>query len=85
MLLGQILIRKNLISHDQLERVIDQQNRNRKKLGELLLQNRLIASEQLEEALKEQYWRRNGFWVIDDTCNHQQQIVNMDLCMSQNA
>ncbi|ACK68897.1 hypothetical protein PCC7424_0431 [Gloeothece citriformis PCC 7424] len=65
MLLGQILMRKKLISPDQLEAVINQQSTSKKKLGELLLQRGLIVNEELEAALKEQYWRKNGFWVID--------------------
>ena len=34
------------------------------KLGELLLSNALITEGQLKQALREQYWRRNGYWVI---------------------
>jgi hypothetical protein len=65
MLLGQILVKKKWISPNQLEQAIDQQSVKSQKLGEMLLQDGLIANEQLEQALKEQYWRKNGFWVID--------------------
>lgn len=65
MLLGQILMQKKLISSEQLEAAISQQASNQIKLGELLMQQGLIVNTQLEEALKEQYWRRNGFWLID--------------------
>ncbi|WP_245602652.1 hypothetical protein [Gloeothece verrucosa] len=58
-------MQKHLISPEQLDAAIHQQAYNRIKLGELLIQQKLIVKEQLEEALKEQYWRRNGFWVID--------------------
>lgn len=34
------------------------------KLGELLLSHALITEGQLKQALREQYWRRNGYWVI---------------------
>lgn len=65
MLLGQILLRKKLISPSQLEQAIRLQEWTRNKLGELLLQEGFLAQDQLELALKEQYWRENGYWVID--------------------
>ncbi|MGK7961491.1 hypothetical protein [Crocosphaera sp.] len=65
MQLGQILLQKNWISSEQLEDVIKLQTGQKHRLGELLLQKGLIVNNQLEAALKEQYWRKNGFWVID--------------------
>ncbi len=65
MLLGEILIRKNLISCQQLNAIVTQQRTTKKKLGELLLDLELISAEELEKALQEQYWRKNGYWVID--------------------
>lgn len=65
MLLGQILLKKKWISPNQLERMVHQQEQSDYKLGELLLQEGFIAQDQLEQALKEQYWRRNGYWIID--------------------
>ncbi|ACK64998.1 conserved hypothetical protein [Rippkaea orientalis PCC 8801] len=65
MQLGQILLYKKWISSDQLEEAIKLQNNQKSKLGQILLQKGLIANEQLNTALKEQYWRENGFWVID--------------------
>jgi len=65
MKLGQLLIRKQLISYQQLELVLLLQQENHKKLGELLLEKGLICQEKLNIALKEQYWRKNGFWVIE--------------------
>ena len=64
-MLGKILIRKNLISCSQLEQAIALQYSSSQKLGELLMMQGLIQERELEEALKEQYWRRNGFWIID--------------------
>lgn len=64
MKLGQILIRKQIISLQQLEKTVDKQPIEQKKIGELLIAEKLISSQDLELALKEQYWRRNGFWVI---------------------
>ncbi len=65
MQLGQILLSKKWISPDQLEKTIDLQVVERRKLGELLMKQGYIAHEQLENALIEQYWRMKGFWVID--------------------
>jgi hypothetical protein len=62
--LGWILVNKKTISQSQLESVLNRQLRENKKLGELLLEQHLISDEELQLALKEQYWRRNGYWVI---------------------
>jgi hypothetical protein len=63
--LGQILVRKQLISLSQLEQILTFQSSSPQKLGELLVTQRLIGEEDLRQAIKEQYWRDNGFWVID--------------------
>jgi hypothetical protein len=67
MKLGQILVRKGLISEIQLEKAVELQSRNTqpKKLGELLMFQGLINSRQLNESLLEQQWRHQGLWVID--------------------
>ena len=62
--LGWILVNKKMISHSQLEFALNLQFCENKKLGELLVEQKLISREELELALKEQYWRRNGYWVI---------------------
>ncbi|BFM38738.1 hypothetical protein [Synechocystis sp. LKSZ1] len=62
--LGQILIRKKLISEYQLLEAVELQHSYRLKLGELLVRCGYIAPTQLEEALREQQWRRQGLWVI---------------------
>ena len=64
MLLGEILIRKKLLTSNQLNSILTQQNKTQKKLGEFLLDLGLISAEELKKALQEQYWRRNGYWVI---------------------
>ena len=66
MKLGEILIRKRLISPQQLDQAIEQQPFTRRKLGEQLLEKQLISQADLSTALQEQYWRRHGFWVIAD-------------------
>ena len=66
--LGEILVKKNWINQGQLEEVLDKQRKypsNLLRLGEILLNEQIISPEQLNIALQEQYWRRNGFWVID--------------------
>ena len=65
MQLGKILIRKRLISPSQLQTALDIQSLTGIKLGEILVTKGLIESQDLKQALLEQYWRRNGFWVID--------------------
>ncbi len=62
--LGWILVNKKVISQTQLKIALNIQVYENKKLGELLIEKELISREQLEQALKEQYWRRNGYWVI---------------------
>ena len=65
MLLGEILIRNNLITFPQLNTALNKQKIKKKKLGQLLLDLGLISTDNLHKALKEQYWRRNGYWVIE--------------------
>ena len=65
MKIGEILIRRQLISQVQLNQAIDIQTSLHMKLGELLMLQGLIQAQNLEEALKEQYWRQNGYWIID--------------------
>ncbi len=64
-LLGQILLNHHWISLDQLEQLLLDQPNYQQPLGELLLNEAYISPVQLETALQEQYWRRNGYWVID--------------------
>lgn len=65
MQLGQILLKKKWISAEQLEAAIQQQASKPHRLGDVLIEQGVIIHEQLDHALKEQYWRNNGFWVID--------------------
>ncbi|WP_019500593.1 hypothetical protein [Pseudanabaena sp. PCC 6802] len=67
MKLGEILVRKGLISPLQLENAVAMQNKNGKhqKLGELLMFQGLISKNQLNDSLLEQQWRQQGLWVID--------------------
>ncbi|WP_287297623.1 hypothetical protein [Moorena sp. SIO2C4] len=65
MQLGKILIRKRIISTNQLNKALEIQSLTGIKLGEILVTKGLIESQDLEQALLEQYWRINWFWVID--------------------
>jgi aspartate ammonia-lyase len=65
MLLGQILLYKKWISSEQLRENISEAQKSDRPLGEVLLERGLLAEEQLQKALQEQYWRRQGYWVID--------------------
>lgn len=64
MLLGEILIRRKRITYTQIHSALIQQKRTGKKLGEILLDLKLVLPDSLDSALKEQYWRKNGYWVI---------------------
>lgn len=64
MKLGEVLLKKKVLSEEQLQQLIAEQPTSRKKLGELLVERSLISDRDLDQALQEQYWRRHGFWVI---------------------
>lgn len=65
MKLGEILLRRKLISQHQLDTILCKQRSGSQKLGELLLEKGLISEKDLTTALKEQQWRDQGFWVIN--------------------
>lgn len=65
MKLGEILLKRNLISIDQLEQALNLQTICALKLGELLINKGWLKPNELQLALQEQYWREHGFWVID--------------------
>jgi hypothetical protein len=67
MQLGQILVKKKLVSSSQLERMVELQSSNKRsqKLGELFMSQGLITNRQLNDSLLEQQWRSQGLWVID--------------------
>jgi hypothetical protein len=67
MQLGQILVKKKLVSSSQLEKMVELQNKTRRsqKLGELFMLQGMITKSQLNDSLLEQQWRSQGLWVID--------------------
>ena len=65
MKIGEILIRKKLVSSEQLDYLLVVQNSVSQPLGELLINEGLVTREQVQHALHEQYWRKKGFWVIN--------------------
>ncbi|OZH52681.1 hypothetical protein AFK68_22760 [Hydrocoleum sp. CS-953] len=65
MKMGEILLRRQFISQNQLKEAINIQTSLHLKLGELLVFQGWIQPQNIEEALKEQYWRENGDWIID--------------------
>ena len=65
MKLGEILVRKRLLSQSQLDRIIIGQTSTNQKLGELLVDQGFIDHQTLEQAPSEQTWRSHDFWVID--------------------
>jgi hypothetical protein len=66
MRLGQVLLRKQLLSQRQLEIALLQQKSRQRLLGELLLEKCLISHDELAQALLEQQWRKDGWWVIEE-------------------
>ncbi|MEM8779335.1 MAG: hypothetical protein AAGF26_10785 [Cyanobacteria bacterium P01_G01_bin.49] len=64
MKLGEILVKNKLITPETLRSVLERQPSNL-RLGQFLLKQHLISLEALESALMEQFWRLNGYWVID--------------------
>lgn len=65
MRLGEILLRRQWISVDQLRSALQRQHENpHRRLGELLIEQGLLTLPQLEAAIQEQHWRRNGFWFL---------------------
>ena len=49
----------------ELEETISEAEKSDRPLGEILLERGLLAEAQLQKALQEQYWRQQGYWVID--------------------
>jgi hypothetical protein len=64
MKIGEILLRKKLLSGQQLSNLLIEQQSVSRKLGELLLDKRIISETDLVMILQEQQWRRKGFWII---------------------
>ena len=64
MKLGEVLVNKKLLTAEQIQTLLAKQQQTGRKLGELLLEKHLVSGEELDTALQEQYWRRNGYWVI---------------------
>lgn len=64
MKIGEILLRKKLLSGQQLAKLLTEQQSASRKLGELLLEQGIISETDLVTGLQEQRWRKEGFWVI---------------------
>ncbi|WP_017713261.1 FHA domain-containing protein [Prochlorothrix hollandica] len=65
--LGEILLRRELITSDNLRSALQAQHQTpNKRLGEILIEQGLITLEDLEASIQEQHWRRNGFWFLND-------------------
>ncbi|WP_416667273.1 hypothetical protein [Egbenema bharatensis] len=64
MKLGELLVKKKLISQEQLNQALERQASMQCRLGEVLIERSLISNDHLASALQEQYWRNNGFWII---------------------
>jgi N-acetylglucosaminyldiphosphoundecaprenol N-acetyl-beta-D-mannosaminyltransferase len=62
--LGQLLVRKNVISPSSLEQLLQEQKQSNYRLGEYLVEQSILSPAQLENTLLEQCWRRKGVWMI---------------------
>lgn len=62
--LGEILVRRRIISRRQLDSMLSEQKQTGERLGAMLFRKGMISYQRLQDALKEQYWRKNGYWVI---------------------
>lgn len=57
MKIGEILVRRNLITQEQLNAALKYQQQDEQKLGQLLISSGFLTSDVLNQALYEQYWR----------------------------
>jgi hypothetical protein len=64
--LGELLVKKKVLTRSQLRECLAMQRQTQQKLGEIILQKRLLSPRQLNVMLKEQHWRNFGYWVIGD-------------------
>ncbi len=62
--LGEILVERKLIKLTKLEAVLARQKNRNHKMGEIIVELNLVSQEQMNMALLEQYWRRKGWWLI---------------------
>ncbi|MEO1131394.1 MAG: hypothetical protein AAFX40_01665 [Cyanobacteria bacterium J06639_1] len=62
--LGEILVRRHVLSRSQLDSMLSEQKQTGERLGAMLFRKGMISYQRLQDALKEQYWRKNGYWVI---------------------
>ncbi|OLP20363.1 hypothetical protein BST81_01115 [Leptolyngbya sp. 'hensonii'] len=53
-LLGEILVKKNIISRDQLILALAEQGTSRKRLGQILIEKRVLTFDELDHFLLEQ-------------------------------
>jgi hypothetical protein len=52
--IGDILVRKQMITEEQLEQALLEQTRNNKKLGQILVERQVLSLTQLQRALSDQ-------------------------------
>jgi hypothetical protein len=64
MKVGEILLRKQVISETQLDQALFIQSCAKMPLGEILIRLGWINKTSLDYALEEQYWRNHGYWII---------------------
>jgi hypothetical protein len=66
MRLGEILVNHRAITPEQLQEAIALKEKESKRIGDILIERGIVSEEKLKIALQEQYWRKNGYWVINN-------------------
>ncbi|NJM85837.1 MAG: WecB/TagA/CpsF family glycosyltransferase [Hydrococcus sp. RU_2_2] len=67
--LGELLVQNHIISQAKLNKLLDLQQSNHCRLGEVIIQQKILSPQQLEQFLREQYWRKQGLWLMPNTNN----------------
>jgi N-acetylglucosaminyldiphosphoundecaprenol N-acetyl-beta-D-mannosaminyltransferase len=67
--LGEILLEQKLIKNSKLKQILVLQKTKKpsKKLGKILQELNILSDKQIEMAILEQYWRRKGLWLNQQT------------------
>jgi N-acetylglucosaminyldiphosphoundecaprenol N-acetyl-beta-D-mannosaminyltransferase len=74
--LGELLVQNQIISQAKLNHLLELQKSNHCLLGEVMVQQKVLSSKQIEQFLLEQYWRKQGLWLMSDgSCESYSSLV----------
>ena len=74
--LGQLLVERKIIKQQVLNEVLHLQNQTQNKLGEILIEHKHISKNIINAILFEQYARRQGLFLSDNTSNRRQLLLS---------